>query len=234
MKTPVILLVENEPFFLSLLKDFLRNSPVTVLTATEGKEALRIAREQKPNLIYMNLRLPDMDGMACCEQIKGDSDLRSIPVIMMVKEGKEHAPKPGLAAGCDGVITKPVDRREFLEAGRRFIPQVERRHPRVRCAALAVFNAGGSSFHGSIEDISFRGVYVVSRCNIEIEDRIRLGFFIPGSDLIETDARVAWVNQGHRRVKPVLPEGFGVEFLSIAPNAFDQVKRFIASTSPHQ
>lgn len=234
MRTPVILLADNEPFFLALLGDFLKDSPVTVLTATDGEKALRIAREQRPNLIYMNLQMPEMDGAACCSLIKEDRALQYIPVIMMVKESKESDRERSLAAGCDGILAKPVGRREFLEAGRRFIPQVERRHPRIRCASLAVFNAGGSSFHGSIEDISFNGVYVGSRCNITLEDRIRLGFFLPGSDLIEADARVAWVNQGHRRIKPALPEGFGVEFIGIDTNAVNQVKSFIASASHHQ
>lgn len=232
MKTPTILLVDDERFFLDLQRDFLKGSPVTILTATGGEEALRIAREYRPDLIYLDCRMPEMDGAACCTLLKGDKGLRTIPVVMMVPEGKERERERCQAAGSDGIIVKPIDRREFLEAGRRFIPEVERRHPRIRCGSLAVFRTGGASFHGSIEDISFCGVYVGSRCTVGIEDRIRLGFFLPGTDLIETDARVAWINQGHRRIKPALPEGFGVEFVSIAANAADQVKRFIAESTP--
>ncbi|WP_306536465.1 response regulator [Geobacter sp.] len=232
MKTPTILLVDDERFFLSVQRDFLKGSQVAVLTATGGEEALRIAREHRPDLIYLDCRMPEMDGAACCALLKGDKDLRTIPVVMSVQEGKERDREQCLTAGCDGIITKPFDRREFLETGRRFIPEVERRHPRIRCGSLAVFRRGSASHHGSIEDISFCGVYVVSRCDVGMEDRIRLGFFLPGSDLIETDARVAWINQGHRRIKPALPEGFGVEFIGIAADAADQVKRFIAESSP--
>jgi CheY-like chemotaxis protein len=231
MKIPSILLVDDERFFLSVQRDFLKGSPITILTATGGEEALRIAREQRPDLIYLDCRMPEMDGAACCSILKGDRDLRTIPVVMMVLEGKEKDRERCLAAGCDGIISKPIDRREFLEAGRRFIPEVERRHQRIQCGSLAVFRMGGASFHGCIEDISFCGVYVCSRCDVGIEARIRLGFFLPGSDLIETDARVAWVNQGHRRINPALPEGFGVEFVGIAAEAAEQVKRFIAANT---
>ena len=231
MKVPSILLVDDERFFLSVQRDFLKGSPIAVLTASGGEEALRIARDQKPDLIYLDCRMPEMDGVACCEVLKGDRNLRTIPVLMMVPEEKERDRERCLAAGCDGIITKPIDRREFLEAGRRFVPEVERRHRRIPCGSLAVFRRGDGSFHGSIEDISFCGVYVVSRCTVGIEERIRLGFFLPGSDLIETDARVAWVNQGHRRIKQTLPEGFGVEFVGIAADAAEQVKRFIAENN---
>ena len=231
MKAPTILLVDDERFFLDLQRDFLKGSPVAVITASSGEEALRIAREQRPDLIYLDCRMPEMDGAACCALLKGDRDLRAIPVVMMVQEGKERDRERCLAAGCDTIIAKPIGRREFLEAGRRFVPDVERRHQRIQCGSLAVFRMGDASFHGSIEDISFCGVYVGSRCEVGIEDRIRLGFFLPGSALIETDARVAWINQGHRRIKPALPEGFGVEFVGIAAEAADQVKRFIAAAS---
>ncbi|GLI37712.1 response regulator [Geobacter hydrogenophilus] len=232
MKPPSVLLVDDERFFLSVQRDFLKGSPIAVLSAPGGEEALRIAREQRPDLIYLDCRMPEMDGVACCTILKGDRELRTIPVLMMVQEGKEKDRERCLAAGCDGIIAKPIDRREFLEAGRRFVPEVERRHQRIRCGSLAVFRRGDASFHGSIEDISFCGVYVGSRCDVKIEDRIQLGFFLPGSDLIETDARVAWVNQGHRRIKPTMPEGFGVEFVGIAAEAADQVKRYIAAYVP--
>lgn len=231
MKMPSILIVDDERFFLSLQRDYLKDSPVKVLSATGGEEALRVAREQRPQLIYLDCRMPDMDGPACCAILKGDRDLRTIPVVMTVQEGKERDRERCLAAGCNIVIAKPIDRREFLEAGRRFVPDVERRHQRIRCDSLAVFRAAGASFHGTIDDISVCGVYVVSRCNVAIEDRIQLGFFLPDTDLIETNARVAWVNQGHRRIKQALPEGFGVEFVGITTEAAEKVKRFITANT---
>jgi len=229
MKAPSILLVDDERFFLDLQRDFLKGSPVAILTASSGEEALRIARERHPDLIYLDCRMPGMDGITCCALLKGDRELRAIPVVMMVQEGKERDRARCLEAGCDTIVAKPLDRREFLEAGRRFVTDVERRHQRFPYRSLAVFRRGEASFHGSIEDISLWGVYVGCRCTVGLEDRIRLGFFLPGSDLIETDARVAWVNQGHRRIKPALPEGFGVEFIGITAEASDQVKRFIAA-----
>uniref|UniRef100_A0A831XD42 Response regulator n=1 Tax=Geobacter metallireducens TaxID=28232 RepID=A0A831XD42_GEOME len=234
MKASSILIVDDERFFLDLQRNFLKGSPVAVLTASSGEEALRLARDRRPDLIYLDCRMAGMDGAACCALLKGDRELRTIPVVMLVQEGKERDRQRCLDAGCDTIIAKPIDRRQFLEAGRRFVPDVERRHRRIPCSSLAVFRMGGASFHGSIEDISLCGVYVGARCDVGIEDRIRLGFFLPGGDLIETDARVAWINQGHRRIKPALPEGFGVEFVGITAEATDQVKRFIAAGTQRQ
>lgn len=232
MPEPSVLLVDDEKFFLDLQRDFLGDSPVTVLTATAGREAFDLARTHRPRLIFMDYRMPEMDGAACCALLKTDPRLCRIPVIMVVGEGKVNDRRTCREAGCDALITKPLDRKEFLAIGRRFLPEVERRQPRVPCGTLTVFRRAGDSFHGTVEDVSLCGVYVASRCEVCIDETIRLGFMLPGTDFLEADARVAWINQGHRRIKKSLPEGFGVEFVDIPAAAADLVKRFVEGRTP--
>lgn len=232
MSEPSVLIVDDERFFLELQRDFLRESPVEVLTAGGGREAMELARAQRPGLIFMDFRMPEMNGAACCALLKADPGLRRIPVVMVVGEGKENDRQACREAGCDAVITKPLDRNEFLAVGRRLLPDVERRHPRIPYSALAVFRKGDESFHGTVEDISLNGVYLATRCEVLVDDRIRLGFVLPGTDLMETDARVAWVNLGHRRIKKELPEGFGVEFVGLPAEASELVKRLVTGNTP--
>lgn len=232
MSQPSVLLVDDEQFFLTLQLEFLRESPVSVITASGGREALALAREHRPGLIVLDFRMPGMDGGTCCAALKADPFLRQIPVVMVVGEGKEQDCQLSFQAGCDAVITKPLDRRMFLHTGRRFLPDVERRHPRIPLNALAFFRKGDESHHGTIEDISLFGVYVATRCAVSVDDPIRLGFILPDSDIVECDARVAWVNQGHRRIKTNLQEGFGVEFVAIPADAADRVKRYVAQHTP--
>lgn len=232
MPHPSVLLVDDEQFFLNLQREFLQESPVSVITATGGREALALAREHHPGLIVLDFRMPEMDGGACCALLKADPFLRQIPVVMVVVEGKEQDCQLAFQAGCDAVITKPLDRRTFLHTGRRFLPDVERRHPRIPLSTLAFFRKGDESHHGTIEDISLFGVYVATRCTARVDDPIRLGFILPDSDIVECDARVAWVNQGHRRIKKNLLEGFGVEFVAISVEAADRVKRYVRQHTP--
>lgn len=232
MGEPTVLLVDDEQFFLNLLCEFLGDSPVSVMTAESGPAALERARTHRPALIVLDYRMPDMNGAACCAQLKADPRLHRIPVIMVVGGGKDDDRLACRAAGCDAIITKPLDRREFLEVGRRFLPDVERRQLRISCGGLAIFRKDDVSFHGTVEDLSLNGAYVASRCDIMINETIRLGFILPGPVLVETESRVAWLNQGHHRIKKGLPEGFGVEFLDLTGETSDLVKRFVAENAP--
>src|ERR1039457_2919395 len=87
MNTPKILLVDDTKLFLKLEQEYLKHLAVTVLTAENGIEALEIARSQNPDLIFMDINMPVMDGVSCCAAIKADPGLRSIPVVMVTTKG---------------------------------------------------------------------------------------------------------------------------------------------------
>ena len=72
MATPKILLVDDTKLFLRLEQEYLRQSSVTVFTASNGREALETARKIMPDLIYMDLNMPEMNGIECCSAIKAD------------------------------------------------------------------------------------------------------------------------------------------------------------------
>ncbi|WP_298433689.1 response regulator [Geobacter sp.] len=232
MGEPIVLLVDDELFFLNVQREFLGESPVSVITAESGRTALELASTHRPALIVLDYRMPGMSGAACCACLKADPHLHRIPVIMVVGKGKEEDRLVCRTAGCDAIIIKPLDRREFLDVGRRFLPDVERRHSRISHGGLAIFHRHGESFHGTVEDLSLSGAYVSGRCDLKVGETIRLGFVLPGSVLVETESRVAWVNQGYNRIRKSLPEGFGVEFLHVAGETYELVKRFVTESAP--
>jgi len=122
MSPPRILLVDDVKLFLELEKSYLHLSHSVVLTAATGEEALETARRERPDLIFLDLYMPGMDGAACCSILKGDPDLSAIPVVMVTTGGRPEEVAQCRAAGCDGLLTKPVDRVAFLEMVARFIP----------------------------------------------------------------------------------------------------------------
>lgn len=230
MDDPRILLVDDEKFFLAIAADFLSDSPVTTITATSGSEALRLARSERPQLIYLDYRMPEGDGASWCREFKSDPVLRDVPLIMIVGDGREDDRRACLQAGCDGIITKPLDRRQFLETGRRFLPAIDRRLTRIAFQALAVFRRGGTSHHGTVEELSINGIFLSSRCDIEVNEQLRFGFVLPDGHLVETFGRVAWLNRGARRTKRSLPEGFGVEFVHLSDDDVLRISDLIART----
>jgi CheY-like chemotaxis protein len=234
MTTKKILLVDDTKLFLELEKNFLRLSPVRILTASSGEEALEIARNERPDLVFMDIHMPGMGGVACCEKMKSDSSLRSIPVVMVTASGREEDLELCRKAGCDGYVTKPVDRRLFLEKARAYLNTVDRRGIRIPCRMTVSCRMNGNALRAESTDLSIGGTYLA--CDLDVQENMELTIAFtlhePEEVAIASKARIAWVNNAKRRRKPSLPEGFGVEFVEIPDYVGDAVRAFIESRRP--
>ncbi len=233
MPKPKILLVDDVQLILELEKSFLKFLPVRVLTARNGQEALDVARRERPDLVYMDMNMPVMDGPSCCAAIKADPELATIPVVMVTTAGRVDDETLCRQAGCDDFLTKPIDRRLFLEKGRRYIPTIDRREPRVACTAPVSVNNGGDPVQGVTADLSIGGVYVAADLPVSADSPVELTFVVPGEEGREVSAtgRVAWENTVDSRRKPSLPVGFGVEFTELDPDAASFIKAFVDGTT---
>lgn len=108
MKT--ILIVDDEPRIVELARDYLVGAGFAVRGAGGGEEALAIARVEKPDLIVLDLGLPDLDGLDVTRRLRRDSD---IPIIMLTARGAETDKLVGLELGADDYVTKPFSPREL-------------------------------------------------------------------------------------------------------------------------
>lgn len=215
-----ILLVDDVEFFLELEREFLGQAAAEILTAKNGQEALSVAARERPGLIFMDVQMPIMDGLACCRALKADNVLREIPVVIVFAPSHEITSEVCRQSGCDAVLTKPLDRKAFLDLGRSFLFHIDRREPRVPCRASVTVSRIGSEAIGSGEDISQQGMYVACRQEVQPHEVVRLSIRFADSSLpIEVRGRVAWVNQGSPRPKLFLPRGFGIEFVNPDPLA---------------
>jgi DNA-binding response OmpR family regulator len=94
---------------MALVKDYV------VLEATNGEEAVEIAKVQKPDLILMDLIMPKMDGYTACSQIKADQATKGIPVVILTAVGHEFNKKFAMEMGAEGYITKPFNIQELID-----------------------------------------------------------------------------------------------------------------------
>lgn len=112
-----ILVVDDEPQIRDLIKDRLTLSNYTVLTASDGKEALDVARENQPDLILMDIAMPEIDGYTTCSKLKKDSKTKSIPVLLLT--GKDLESKSVIercsAVGAYDYISKMSSLKELLD-----------------------------------------------------------------------------------------------------------------------
>lgn len=227
--TPKVLLVDDVMMFLDLQRMFLKLSSVRILTAMDGEEALRIAGEEMPSLIFMDLHMLKMGGAECCARLKSDPVLRSIPVVMITSEGKEDDKALCFNSGCDGFMTKPIDRVKYLEMARKFLPTVDRRETRIPYRSKVKFRVFGLTLSGEVMDISARGVYVATDYEVESGTSIELVFALQedGGAMIQGRGRVAWVNSRKEKKKQVFPAGFGVEMIEMTGESNRKLQHFI-------
>ena len=232
--TKKVLLVDDVSMFIELEKDYLQFSAVTVLTARDGEQALKICQTQRPGIVFMDLHMPVMNGADCCRAIKQDPELQATKVVLITSEGKAADRLLCLSAGCDEFMTKPLDRQIFLEAARRLLPAIDRRDRRISCRLNAKYRVFGITLSGYIANLSQNGAYIVTGSEVEKGAELDLIFALPepGGLIIQTRARVAWLNSKKSRLKPALAEGFGVEFVSMPDAAAREMGRYIESEDP--
>lgn len=106
-KNITILLVDDEPDILEIVGYNLSSEGYNVITATNGKEAVKMAKKRKPNLIILDVMMPEMDGMEACEQIRKIPDLDTV-ITFFTARGEDYSMLAGFEAGADDYITKPI------------------------------------------------------------------------------------------------------------------------------
>jgi two-component system phosphate regulon response regulator PhoB len=111
---PLILVVEDEPDIVTLLKYNLEKEGFRVLAAGDGEEALLMANEQAPNLVLLDWMLPLVSGLEVCRQLRRGTRTRDIPVIMLTARGEEMDKVRGLNSGADDYVAKPFSPTELL------------------------------------------------------------------------------------------------------------------------
>jgi two-component system cell cycle response regulator DivK len=123
-----ILIAEDDELNRKLFSDLLTLRGYRTLQTRDGVGALRLAREHRPHLILMNIKLPDMSGLEVTHRIKQDKTLRHIPVIAVTGFAMDGDAEKILASGCDGYMIKPIVVAEYLSVVERALndsPQAE-------------------------------------------------------------------------------------------------------------
>jgi CheY-like chemotaxis protein len=109
-----ILVVDDQPVNVQLLQKKLEREGMTVTTAESGPDALSLVYRDPPDLILLDIMMPDMDGFEVCQRLQSDPGTRAIPVIFVTARGTKESRLEGLATGAVDYITKPVDLDEML------------------------------------------------------------------------------------------------------------------------
>src|SRR4030065_115340 len=132
-----VLVVDDDLKTVELVKLYLNRDGYKVLAAYDGVEALRLARESRPDLIVLDLMLPGMDGLEVCRTLRDESD---VPIIMLTARTTDEDKLTGLGLGADDYVTKPFSPRELAARVRAILRRLpgERGPTEVKQGELTV------------------------------------------------------------------------------------------------
>ncbi|MFZ5584447.1 MAG: response regulator [Thermodesulfobacteriota bacterium] len=116
-----VLIVDDEPTNLTLLEELFHQQGARTSSAGNGLDALRLAHENRPDLILLDVMMPGMDGYEVCRRLKADESTRRIPVVMVTGLGALDDKLKGLDAGADDFLSKPVNAAELLVRSRNLL-----------------------------------------------------------------------------------------------------------------
>jgi len=224
-----ILLVDDVELFLELEHTFFRRRHVDLLVARNGHEALELIVREQPDLVFLDLDLPGINGDEVCRRVRRDVTHRQLPIVMVLPAESAGAEQRCREAGCTEVLQRPVRRDALVALAARHLPLAERRSPRVDAGLMIRFGLQPRKYLENYSvNISASGLYLATGALLTVGTQLDLEFQLPESaEAIRCTGRVAWVNHPDWLKKPKLPVGMGIAFVAVAAQDVALLQRFV-------
>ena len=116
-----VLIVDDSPTAIAWQRLLLQSERYETLTAHDGAEGVRVAIDERPDLILLDVTMPRMDGFAVCRALRAAQATRDIPIMMVTTHGDMVNTLAGYEAGCNEYLTKPLDHSEYLTKVRSYL-----------------------------------------------------------------------------------------------------------------
>ena len=120
-----ILIVDDEPNIVTLLEFLMRGSDYEVRVARNGEEALRRAESFRPDLVLLDVMMPQRSGFEVCQKIRENPALRDVKIVMLTAKGRNLEKDRGLNLGANAYVTKPFSTKELMNTVRGLLPDSE-------------------------------------------------------------------------------------------------------------
>lgn len=213
-----ILLVDDMRNFLDLEKSFLKRAECRIYTATTGLEAIKVAKTEIPDIIMLDVEMPEMNGIEATRILKNDPQTKGIPIVIVTS--LDNMEEKAKVAGCDAFYRKPIDEDTFLQVIQSFIELKIRKFPRVALNVPVKIKENSSLFEGEILNISLNGVYLKSDYRPFLGSLVELFFSIPIDGEEKQIQTLAYVVRQDK-------EGFGCAFFDLSTGAEIYIKEYI-------
>ena len=151
-----ILLVDDEPDILEIVGYNLSSEGYRVITAENGLEAVKVAKKEKPQLIILDVMMPEMDGIEACEQIRKISDLSDTIITFLTARGEDYSQMAGFDAGADDYITKPIKPKVLVSKVKALLRRLKEED-----SAQSILKIGNLVINREEYKISLKGIEII-------------------------------------------------------------------------
>lgn len=113
--TSIVLVVDDEDMTRKLLRLMLERDGFTILEAEDGQQALEVIAESKPDIVILDVMMPNMDGFTTCQELRSQPETAALPIILLSARSQAEAIRTGLQSGADRYMTKPISKPELVQ-----------------------------------------------------------------------------------------------------------------------
>jgi len=223
-----ILTVDDVLMFIQLQKTLLNRKDFTLLTAVSGQEALHKARLENPDLIFLNLYMPDMNGNTVCKELKNDPMTNHIPILIITTDDTEESRELCIEAGCDGHLTKPLRKDTLVPTVENHLKVPPRRHKRVSTRIPCTVTDEDGEREGIIHTFSPSGAYIETDPPPLPGEIMKVEIvLIDTGQKLSLQAAVRW----SRDLGDSYPDGGGYEFMDVGQEDLESIRSYLALRS---
>ena len=223
-----ILIVDDVKMFVQLQKTLLSRQDFELLTVRSGREALVKAREESPDLVLLDLYMPDINGDAVCKELKSDPTTKEIPILIITTDDAEEFRELCNEAGCDGYLTKPIRKDTLIPAIENHLQIPPRRHKRIRTQIPCTVTDEDGEREGIIHTLSSNGAFIETTPPPLPGDILKIDFTLDDtSGNVSLQAAVRWT----RIIGDSHPDGGGCEFMDVGREDFESIRSYLSSRS---
>ncbi len=210
---PIAVVVDDSKPFLMYLSILLNRMNIEVLPVNNAAEAIEVSRVTRPNLITMDMMMPDMDGLQALHTIRADKELSDLPVIMISSYQDKNKQWEALSLGCIDVLDKPVDLRKLHKAIQRcdLYPSGRRRYLRAPFKQTVVLYHQNKQYEVPSVTLSERGIFLRMREQLPKGDHVELDLPLDSGEIMHIGGSVIY-GKAENGGGSVISQGVAIKF----------------------
>ena len=225
MAKVTVLIADDLKFFLEVEKSYLVRGGFNVLAADSGAKAIELAVRHHPNLILLDLEMPNMDGAEACTKMRKEASLAATPIIIMSASGSAEVRDRCLKAGCTEFVIKPENPEELLSVVARILTVKQRGAERITVVFNVTGSAGEKEIVGHAKDLSATGLMLETTTQLQVGTRLNLQFFLPKTKAaLKVVGEVARIKKGAGGAQEI-----GVRFVNLSQSDQEQLQEYVSS-----